>query len=128
MSGDQKRETLGTIHVSPNAIATIASQALLKSYGVVGMASRNVVDGITSAITRDPNHGIDVRAEDGRIIINVYVIIEHGTRITSVATSVIDAVRFNVQKMLGIPVYQVSVYVQGLRVSEEGQQREESHQ
>jgi uncharacterized alkaline shock family protein YloU len=55
------------------------------------------------------------------------VIIEHGTRITSVATSVIDAVRFNVQKMLAIPVYQVNIYVQGLRVSEEGQQREGSH-
>jgi len=119
MSDHQKEDSLGTIHVSPNAVATIASQALLKSYGVVGMASRNVVEDITSAITRDPNHGIDVRTEDGRITIDVYVIIEHGTRITSVATSVIDAVRFNVEKMLGIPVYQVNIYVQGLRVSEE---------
>lgn len=119
MSDHQREESLGAIHVSPNAIGTIASQALLKSYGVVGMASRNVVDGITSAITRDPNHGIDVHTDGGRIIIDVYVIIEHGTRIMSVATSVVNSVRFNVQKTLGIPVYQVNIYVQGLRVSEE---------
>lgn len=118
MNDSQRDESFGTIHVSPNAIASIASHALLQSYGVVGMASRNVVDDITSAITRDPNHGIDVRTEDGQIIIDVYVVIQHGTRISSVASSVINAVRFNVQKMLGIPVYQVNVYVQGLRVTE----------
>jgi uncharacterized alkaline shock family protein YloU len=119
MSDYREEGSMGSIHVSPDAIATIASQALLKSYGVVGMASRNVMDGITSAITRDPHHGIGVHTEDGQIVIDVYVIIEHGTRITSVATSVVNSVRFNVQKMLGIPVYQVNIYVQGLRVSKE---------
>jgi len=118
MSDYSKDDLLGTIRVSPDAVATIASQALLTSYGVVGMASRNMIDDITSAITRDPNHGIGVHTEGGQIIIDVYVIIEHGTRITSVATSVVNAVRFNVEKMLGVPVYQVNIYVQGLRVSE----------
>ena len=32
---------LGSIHVSPIAIATIASNSLLTCYGVVGMASKN---------------------------------------------------------------------------------------
>jgi uncharacterized alkaline shock family protein YloU len=30
---------LGSIEISPAAIATIASQAVLRSYGVVGMAA-----------------------------------------------------------------------------------------
>lgn|SRR5574341_329140 len=116
---DKPQDKLGGIHVSPTAVATIASQALLTSYGVVGMASKNAINELAATITRDPHHGIDVRAEGGQIVIDVYVIIEHGTRISTVAESVIDAVRFNVEKALGIPVHQVNVYVQGLRVAEE---------
>jgi uncharacterized alkaline shock family protein YloU len=110
----------GTIHVSPNAVATIASHALLTSYGVVGMASKNAINQFAATLTRDPHHGIGVRFQEGKIVIDVYVIIEHGTRISSVAASVINAVRFNVERMVGVPVDQVNVYVQGLRV-EDGQ-------
>lgn len=108
----------GNIYVSPEAIATIASQALLTCYGVVGMASKNAFGEFTSSIVRDPHHGITVHYKDGRIIIDVYVIILHGTRITSVANSVINAVRFNVEKTVGLPVEQVNIFVQGLRISE----------
>lgn len=108
----------GTVHVSPTAVATVASQALMTSYGVVGMASKNAINDLAATITRDPNRGIDVKVERGRITIDVYVIIQHGTRISSVAGSVINAVRFNVEKALDMQVYQVNVYVQGLRVAD----------
>src|SRR3990172_385498 len=91
---------LGTVHVSPVAIATIASHALLTSYGVVGMASKNAINELAATLTRDPHHGIDVRLYQGQIVIDAYVIIQHGTRITSVADSVINAVRFQVEKAL----------------------------
>ncbi|MBN1312236.1 MAG: Asp23/Gls24 family envelope stress response protein [Anaerolineae bacterium] len=109
-------ENLGTVHVAPKAVATIASHALLTSYGVVGMASKNAFNELAATLTHDPHHGIDVRLEQDKIIIDVYVIMQHGTRITSVAESVINAVRFNVEKALGIPVQQVNMYVQGLRL------------
>ncbi len=109
-------ETQGSIYVSPTAVATIASQALLTSYGVVGMASKNAINELAATLTRDPHHGIDVTYKNGKIIIDVYVIIQHGTRISSVATSVINAVRFNVERLVGVPVEQVNIYVQGLRM------------
>jgi uncharacterized alkaline shock family protein YloU len=109
---------LGSIEVAPTAIATIASQAVLHSYGVVGMAAKSVVDGLTNMLTRDPRHGIDVRVlDDGAITIDVYIIIEYGTRVSSVASSVANAVRFQVEKALGSPVGDVNIHVQGLRVS-----------
>ncbi|HEC23708.1 MAG TPA: Asp23/Gls24 family envelope stress response protein [Chloroflexi bacterium] len=115
----QSNENLGTIYVSPAAIATIASNALLTCYGVVGMASKNAFNELAATLTRDPHHGIDVHYQDGKIVIDVYVIIQHGTRISSVADSVINAVRFNVERSVGIPVHQVNVYVQGLRMMNE---------
>jgi uncharacterized alkaline shock family protein YloU len=47
----------------------------------------------------------------------VYVIIEYGTRIAAVALSVMNVVRFNVERALGIPIAEVNVHVEGLRVS-----------
>jgi uncharacterized alkaline shock family protein YloU len=109
---------IGSIHVSPRAVATIAYQAALESYGVVGLASKNLFNGITNAIVKDPTHGVEVHYDGERIIIDVYIIIEYGTRIKSVANSVSNTVRFHVEKALGLPVSQVNVHVQGLRVSD----------
>ena len=108
---------IGSINISPRAIATIAYQSALRSYGVVGMASKNIVDGIANAIAKDPTHGIEVHYDGQQIDIDIYIIIEYGTRIKSVAHSVANTVRYNVEKSLGLPMNEINVHVQGLRVS-----------
>jgi uncharacterized alkaline shock family protein YloU len=108
---------LGGIHISPTAVATIAYHATLESYGVVGLAPRNLADGIVHTITREPMRGVSVRYNGEDIDIEVNVIIEYGTRITSVAESVANTVRFHVEKALGLRVNSVSIHVAGLRVS-----------
>jgi uncharacterized alkaline shock family protein YloU len=115
----KEETTLGSIHVSPNAVATIAYHATLRSYGVVGLDSKNLASGLAQTITKDPTRGISVRYEDDKIDIDIYVIIQYGTRITSVATSVANTVQFNVEKALGVRVNSINVHVAGLRVSED---------
>jgi uncharacterized alkaline shock family protein YloU len=109
--------TLGGIHISPNAVATIACRATLESYGVVGLAARNIADGLVKSITRDPSRGITVRYNGEDIDIEIHIIVEYGTRISSVAESVANTVRFHVEKALGLKVNTVNVHVAGLRVS-----------
>jgi uncharacterized alkaline shock family protein YloU len=108
---------IGSIQVSPQAIATIAFQAAMRSYGVVGMASKNVVDGLTNVLVKDPTHGIDVHYDGQQIDIDIYIIIEYGTRIKTVANSVANTVRYHVEKALGLPINEINVHVQGLRIS-----------
>lgn len=108
---------LGRIEVSPTAIASIASQAVLNSYGVVGMASKSLVGGLAQIIQPDSKRGVEVKLEGDRIVIDLYVVIEYGTRISAVAHNVMSSVKFSVEKVLGLPVSQVNVHVQGLRVS-----------
>ncbi|MBT3322272.1 MAG: Asp23/Gls24 family envelope stress response protein [Anaerolineae bacterium] len=115
----KEETTLGSIHVSPNAVATIAYHATLRSYGVVGLASKNLASGLAQTITRDPNRGVSVNYNDDKIDIDIYVIVQHGTRIASVATSVANTVRFNVEKALGVRVNSIDVHVAGLRVGDE---------
>jgi uncharacterized alkaline shock family protein YloU len=84
---------------------------------VVGLAPKNLAEGISATITKIPARGVSVHYNGEDIDIEVYIIIEYGTRITSVADSVADAVRYQVEKALGMSVHQVNVHVQGLRVS-----------
>ena len=108
---------LGSIQVTPRAIASIAYHATLQSYGVVGLTSKNLVDGLTQVIVKDPTYGVEVHYDGQKINIDLYVIIEYGTRIKSVANSVSHTVRFQVEKALGMPVNEVNVHVRGLRIS-----------
>ncbi|MEJ5225954.1 MAG: Asp23/Gls24 family envelope stress response protein [Anaerolineales bacterium] len=113
----EESTTLGSIHISPNAVATIAYHAALQSYGVVGLAARNLAEGLTHSITREPTRGVNVRFDGEKLDIDVYVIVEYGTRVASVASSVANAVRYQVEKTVGLKVNEVNVHVQGLRVS-----------
>jgi uncharacterized alkaline shock family protein YloU len=113
----KENTSLGSINISPQSIATIAFQAAQRSYGVVGMASKNIVDDITNVVAKDPTHGVDVNFDGEHIYIDLYIIIEYGTRIKSVASSIANTVRFHVEKAIGLPVYEINVHVQGLRIS-----------
>ena len=113
----EETTSLGGIHISPNAIATIAYYATLESYGVVGLAPKNIADGIVKSITREPSRGVSVRYNGEEIDIEIHIIVEYGTRINSVAESVVNTVRFQVEKAMGIKVSSVNVHVAGLRVS-----------
>ena len=107
----------GSIHIAPAAVATIAYFATLESYGVVGLAPRNLVEGLTHSITNEPSRGVTVHYDGEILDIDVHVIVEYGTRVASVANSVANTVRFHVEKALGLKVNSVSIHVAGLRVS-----------
>ena len=113
-----KNNKHGNITISPSAIASVAAKAAMSSYGVVGMASRNLMDGFFHAIARDPRHGVAVELDNDEISVDLYIIIEYGTRIAAVATSVANTVQYQVEKYIGLPVQAVNVHVQDLRVSE----------
>src|SRR4029079_3203010 len=113
----EETTSLGRIHISPNAIVTIAYHATLESYGVVGLAPMNIADGPVNTIAREPSRVLAVRYNGEDIDIEIHIIVEYGTRINSVAESVANTVRFHVEKALGLRVNTISVHVAGLRVS-----------
>jgi uncharacterized alkaline shock family protein YloU len=113
----ERRQSLGRVEVSPAAIASIANEAVLTCYGIVGTANRDLAIGIVNLLSPDSKRGIEVHVDGEAITIDVYVIIEYGTRIITVARSVMNVVKFSVERALGLPVTEVNVHVEGLRVS-----------
>ncbi|MFC2029511.1 Asp23/Gls24 family envelope stress response protein [Chloroflexota bacterium] len=113
-----EESNLGKVEVTPVAISSLASQAVLECYGVVGMATKDLASGIVE-ILQPASHkrGVDVHLDDEQIEIDLYVVIEYGTRIATVARNIQSAVKYALERALGVPVAAVHVHVQDLRVS-----------
>jgi uncharacterized alkaline shock family protein YloU len=105
----------GRIEVFPSVVAAVAGHAAVSCYGVMGMSARGLRDGVALLLRRENLHkGVDVREADGQLVIDVYVIVEYGIRITAVANNLQSTVRFEVHRLLGVPVGEVNVFVQGV--------------
>jgi uncharacterized alkaline shock family protein YloU len=105
----------GRIEVLPNAIHTIAVQAISECYGVVGIASPRLILGRTVLLPPEhSNQGVQVRVVNDQLQLEVYVVLEYGLRISEIAHNIMSRVKFSVEKMLGVPVARVNVNVQGV--------------
>ena len=112
----------GRIEISPHAIATIAGDTVLRCYGVVGVASKNLIDGLADILQPDRwGRGVDVHVCNGEIIVDLYVIVQYGTRISEVAHGVMNNVKYTLEQALGVPIAEVNVHVQGLRMPNDTQ-------
>ncbi len=110
---------MGKIEVKSKAVASVAARAVFECYGVVGMASKTLRDGLAVLLQKDnPHRGVEVRLVDrNNIVVDLYVVIEYGMRISEVAHSIMSSVAFYLERSLDLPVVQVNVNVQGVRVS-----------
>jgi len=114
---NEQRNPLGNILISYHAIASIAFQAAVESYGVVGLANRNIIRGISRLLFKEPTSGVMVYFNGEDIAIDLQIVIEYGTRISSVSKSVANNVRFQIENLTGIQVSDIKVNVRDLRVS-----------
>jgi uncharacterized alkaline shock family protein YloU len=109
----------GTLVVTDKAIADLVGLTVLECYGVVGMASPNLRQGVASLLSKDRiRQGIKVTQSGDEVHIKLYVIIEYGLNVAEVAGNVRSQVAYNVEKMLGKPATALRIYVQGVRVGE----------
>jgi uncharacterized alkaline shock family protein YloU len=108
----------GRVEITPAAIATLASRAIGESYGVVGLASRHSRPALAELLRKEESHkGVEVSLVSDRVVVDLYVILEYGTRIITVAENLMTNVKFAVEQALGDTPVEVNVNVQGIRVS-----------
>ncbi len=106
----------GTISVNKEVVAKIASVAASECYGLVGMASKNK-QGMFELLSRQNDFkGIEVILDEDRIIIEMSVIIQYGTKISAVADNIIDTVKYYLESQTGFKVQKIGISVKGVRV------------
>lgn len=107
----------GTISIENEVIARIAGLTAVDCYGIVGMAAKNMKDGLVQLLKRESlTKGIRINVNEEQISIDLYIIVEYGTNITAIAENIISTVKYKVETVCGIAVEQVNVFVEGVRV------------
>ena len=109
----------GHVSISDDVIASVAGGAAVSCYGIIGMASKNQVkDGITE-ILRKENYakGIVVKKDEEKLVIDLYIIVMYGTKISEIANNVQSSVKYQIEKTLGVKVNAINIYIQGIKVN-----------
>ena len=107
----------GRIEITEEVLATIAGVAAVECYGIVGMASKRIKDGIVELLGRENlSRGVKVTINEDNIVIQLNIIVGYGVRISEVAANVRDKVKYMVETMSGLPVSKVNINVRGVKV------------
>lgn len=108
----------GKVEIATSAISTIVHEAVLSCYGIVDLAPRTLISAIGRRLgISSEARGIRIDVEDNRVSIELSVVMEYGIPIFTVASNVMEAVKFQVERVLGMDVERVNVNVDGLHVS-----------
>lgn len=108
---------LGLIEYADDVLAAIAGTATMECYGVVGMASKRTTDGLWELLKRENlSKGIRILSDGDEVAVDIYIIVEYGTKISVIANNIIQKVKYTLEGVTGLKVSKVTVYVQGVRV------------
>lgn len=110
---------MGDIKISEEVVAIIASIAAMEVDGVAGM-SGGIAGGIAEILGRkNLSKGVKVEVGEKEAAIDVYVIIEYGSRIPEVSWNVQEKVKKQVESMTGLNVIEVNIHIQGINFEKE---------
>ena len=108
---------LGEIQISSEVIAMYAGITAVECFGIVGMASVSMKDGLVKLLKRESlTHGITVDIKDNHMSIDFHVIVAYGVSICAVADNLIENVKYKVEAFTGMEVDKINIYVEGVRV------------
>lgn len=106
----------GEISVSSAVFSNITGMAATNCFGVKGMAYRSMTDGLVHLLRREAmSKGVNViYNEDESISIELHIIVENGVNIPAVCRSIMNEVRYVVNKNAGAEVRAVDVFVDSM--------------
>ena len=106
----------GDITVSSAVFSNITGMAATNCFGVKGMAYRSMTDGLVHLLRREAmSKGVNViYHEDESITIELHIIVENGVNIPAVCRSIMNEVRYVVNKNTGAEVRAVDVFVDSM--------------
>jgi len=101
----------GSITISRDVVADIVTETVARCYGVVGVTTR-------SRVGRLLRRGrITIGGDAGGMRIGLHVVVEYGLNLAEVAATVRSQVTYDVERLTGLTVEAVEVFVEDVKVS-----------
>ncbi|HBI26902.1 MAG TPA: Asp23/Gls24 family envelope stress response protein [Peptococcaceae bacterium] len=120
------RTPMGAVRIADEVVAVIAGLAAMEVEGLAGM-SGGLTGGFAEMLGRkNLSKGVEVEVGEKETAVNIFVIVEYGSKIPEVALGVQQNVKNAIESMTGLKVVDVNVHVQGVSFPEaevEEQQR-----
>lgn len=105
----------GSVNIKSEVIQDIVYKAVLESYGTVDTGKQGFFDKIANLLTREETKGVNVLEEEGRIIVNLDLVLEYGLPVKKVAENTQENVYHRVESMLNFDDVIVNVNIAGLK-------------
>ena len=114
----ERKTNYGSISVSEEAIASLAGGVITECYGVVGMASKQVLKDGWAVLLNKENYsrGVRVKENENGLDVDLYIIASFGVKISEAVKEAQKKVKYVLETTLNIDVNEVNVFVQGVRV------------
>ena len=108
---------LGNIQIDSEVIASYAGSVAVECFGIVGMASVNVKDGLVKLLKKDSlSTGVSVTVDNAKLTIDFHLIVAYGVNILTVSENLVSNVKYKVEEFTGLSVEKVNIFVEGVRV------------
>lgn len=106
---------MGIVKISDEVVSVIAGIAASEIKGITGM-SASLVGEISQIFggKKNVSKGVKVNLEEDSAVIDLYITVEYGVKISEVAEKVQSNVRRTVEAMTGLTVSAVNVFVQNV--------------
>ena len=113
----QFENSLGTVSIDSEVVATYAGSVAVECFGIVGMAAVSMKDGLVKLLGKNSlKHGISVRiTEDNKIRLNFHVIVAYGVNISTIADNLVSNVKYKVEAFTGMEIDKINIMVEGVR-------------
>ena len=107
----------GSILIDNEVIARMAGVVAMECYGIVGMAARNVRDGLVQLLKMDSlTKGVRLQIQENTLIVDLHVIVEYGTNIAAIMDTLISNIHYKLEDQIGLSVNEINIFVEDVRV------------
>lgn len=117
------KSKFGDINISKDVVAAIAGHYAVNCFGIKGMTTKSVSDGLFHLLKKESQgKGVCIYENEngGGIDIELHIACQYGANINEVCKSIISEVRHNVEKITGIDVNNIDIYVEAIKTEEVG--------
>ncbi len=110
---------IGKIDISEQYLESLVSDTVVSCFGVAAMSDVNTAQGFWNKLRKQEDHkGVRIRYQKSKLIIELHIIVIHGTNVPAIVKSIMHKVRYAVEDATGVDVAKVNVYIDSMTVAE----------
>jgi uncharacterized alkaline shock family protein YloU len=111
----QTNEPTGVVRVARQVLSSIVINTALQIPGVVRMARPS--EQWKRFLGREvPRHGVNLTIKENTVVADLYIVVSNGSNVVEVGTALQEEVAAALEKIIGMQVHEVNVYIQDVSI------------